>query len=39
MMEAVRAGPQPVAPLCVAVEARKTSVTRVKQRPSLRVVK
>ncbi|MDH1237269.1 hypothetical protein [Stutzerimonas stutzeri] len=39
MMEAVRAGSQPVAPLCVAVETRKNSVTRVKQRPSLRVVK
>lgn len=39
MMEAVRVGVQPVAPLCVAVEARKTSTTRVHSRPSLRVIK
>lgn len=39
MTEAVRVGSQPVAPLCVAVESRKNSITSVKRRPSLSVVK
>lgn len=39
MMEAVRQGVQPVAPLCVAVESKKTSAQRISRTPILRVVK
>lgn len=39
MMEAVRKGVQPVSPLCVAVEASKSSTRRTSRRPTLTVVK
>ena len=39
MMEAVRHGVQPVAPLCVAVETAKTSSRRTSRKPQLKLVK
>lgn len=39
MMEAIRQGVQPVAPLCVAVETAKSSSRRTTVKPRLRVVK
>ena len=39
MMEAVRHGVQPVAPLCVAVETAKSSSRRTTRKPQLKLVK
>lgn len=39
MMEAVRQGVQPVAPLCAAVETAKASSRRTSAKPRLRVIK
>lgn len=39
MMEAVRKGVQPVAPLCASVESRKESAKRISRKPLLHVVK
>lgn len=39
MMEAIRQGVQPVAPLCVAVETAKSSSRRTSAKPRLKIVK